>query len=109
MAGDSDSNEPVIHSFNTLPTVGPYDLQPSDGCKNKDDGVPLPTSQPFDSVAAETGVADVRYEKDTYTGGNSELAHVCDYPGCGKQFSRPSRLDNHRRVHTGLSWSLVSQ
>jgi len=101
MAGDSDSNEPVIHSFNTLPTVGPYDLPTSDGCKNKVDGVPLPTSQPFDSVAAGTGVADVRYEEDTYTGGNSELAHVCDYPGCGKQFSRPFRLNNHRRVHTG--------
>lgn len=27
--------------------------------------------------------------------------HVCDYPGCGKQFIQRSALTVHSRVHTG--------
>jgi len=27
--------------------------------------------------------------------------HVCDFPGCNLTFSRPSRLNNHMRIHTG--------
>ncbi len=27
--------------------------------------------------------------------------HVCDYPGCGKQFIQRSALTVHQRVHTG--------
>ena len=27
--------------------------------------------------------------------------HVCEFPGCNLAFSRPSRLNNHMRIHTG--------
>lgn len=27
--------------------------------------------------------------------------HVCDFPGCGKQFIQRSALTVHQRVHTG--------
>ena len=32
--------------------------------------------------------------------------HVCDFPGCNLTFSRPSRLNNHMRIHTGAFPSL---
>ena len=27
--------------------------------------------------------------------------YVCEFPGCNLRFSRPSRLENHSRIHTG--------
>ena len=27
---------------------------------------------------------------------------ICEFPGCNLQFSRPSRLLTHNRIHTGL-------
>ena len=32
---------------------------------------------------------------------SSLTVHVCPYEGCDKFFSRPSRLDQHKRTHTG--------
>ena len=31
----------------------------------------------------------------------SDKKHICDYQGCGKEFSQKSRLKKHKRVHTG--------
>ena len=33
--------------------------------------------------------------------GGGVLQHACPHPGCGKVFSRPSRLDTHTLSHTG--------
>ena len=32
---------------------------------------------------------------------NGKKIHVCRFKGCNLKFSRPSRLRNHSRVHTG--------
>ncbi|CAB4055528.1 GTF3A [Lepeophtheirus salmonis] len=32
---------------------------------------------------------------------DGKVVHECTHPGCGKYFSRPSRLQNHVRIHTG--------
>lgn len=41
-------------------------------------------------------------DKDETTG-SKRL--VCKHPGCNRQFSRPSRLLTHSRIHTGQSYS----
>lgn len=41
-------------------------------------------------------------DKDETTG-SKRL--VCKHPGCNRQFSRPSRLLTHSRIHTGQLYS----
>lgn len=45
-------------------------------------------------------------EEDSRSSRASQLSttdkpHVCSYPGCSSAFSKPSRLLQHTRVHTG--------
>jgi hypothetical protein len=33
---------------------------------------------------------------------DDDKSHACTWPGCGKSFAAPSKLDVHKRVHTPI-------
>ncbi|GAA5820645.1 hypothetical protein JCM3770_003565, partial [Rhodotorula araucariae] len=62
--------------------------------KREDAGVRL--SGPTTIVLADT---DARLPNET--SGGRKKKYLCAWPGCGKAYTRPVRLEEHQRSHTG--------
>ncbi len=37
---------------------------------------------------------------------DTKKRYKCTFAGCNKAYTKPSRLDEHERTHTGLVWSV---
>lgn len=55
---------------------------------------------PFTPPAVVLSGGRARQVSEDSSGGRTKK-WVCDYPGCDKSYSRPVRLEEHQRSHTG--------
>lgn len=62
------------------------------------------TSQGSNSTSASKSnlsAGSASTSKSTLSAMSRKCAYKCDFPACSVAFSRPSRLEQHKRTHTG--------
>ena len=68
--------------------------------------IDAPVASPTESVATTEAIEDASSIADTAvtaasTSSRRPKKYICEYPGCGKAFNRPIRVQRHFNTHTG--------